>query len=141
MEGQSLQSTLRRGWYWGSQQYRETLLEKFGGKAGEKRNRDAQSNAMLKDHAVKQAEGIVAAANRHLGEEKEWMKSIRRDKRRVAMAWTICRQTNVPHRWIASRLRMRSAANVSQTVRNFEQVEEKQLSKEVREWITANFVD
>ena len=29
-EGQSLQSTLRRGWYFGSQAFRETLLNRLG---------------------------------------------------------------------------------------------------------------
>ncbi len=38
LEGQSLQSTLRRGWYWGSQQFRERMLELLKGRLHTNRN-------------------------------------------------------------------------------------------------------
>ena len=35
-DGQSLQSTLKRGWYWGSEYFKEQLLERFSDFISEK---------------------------------------------------------------------------------------------------------
>ena len=57
-EHQSLQSTLHRGWYWGSEQFREYLLKKVDA-AAIRRNRNYQSAQMGRDHGQAEAEKIV----------------------------------------------------------------------------------
>ena len=141
-DDQSLQSTLRRGWYWGSQTFREQLLDRFGAEAKQKRNRDDHSSPMIREFDEREAETIVKAATKHFGvPEAEWMEDRRGDRRKAAVAWAIFQQTNMPHRWIAERLQMRSPANVSQTVRNFDKIEDKKLPKEISTWKNAYFVD
>lgn len=141
LDGQSLHSTLRRGWYWGSQEFREHLLDAFGSKAQEKKNRDAHSSSLVKDYGEKEAERIVQEATKHFGApESDWLQNRRGDHRKAAVAWAICQRTNVPHRWIANRLQMHSPANVSQTVRNFEKLKENALPKSIRAWKDLYFV-
>src|ERR1700733_6947052 len=55
---QSLQSTLHRGWYWGSEQFQEFLLKKNDA-AAIRRNRNYQSAQMGRDHWQAEAEKIV----------------------------------------------------------------------------------
>jgi hypothetical protein len=57
-ERQSLQSNLHRGWYLGSEQFREYLLKKVDA-AGIRRNRNYQSAQMGRDHGQAEAEKIV----------------------------------------------------------------------------------
>ena len=140
-EGQSLQSTLSRGWYWGSQNFRDQLLEKFGKEAKRKRNRDDKSSPMMREFGEREAEAIIGKAAKHFGAEEEWVEARRGDRRKAAVAWAICQRTNLRHQWIAERLQMRSAANVSQTVRNFERLEKGKLQKEICAWKDAYFVD
>jgi len=96
-EGQSLQSTLRRGWYWGAQNFREQLLERFGREAKTKRNRDDKSSPMMREFGVREAEAIIEEAVKHFGAEEEWKESRRGDKRKAAVAWAICQRTNLRH--------------------------------------------
>ncbi len=131
----NLQSTLRRGWYWGSETFKEKVLEKFGEKFDDSDDRDIQSSSLLKDHGETKAEKIIQAACRHYKlEEKELMKKVYGDKRRSSVAWRIWKESSVGHQWLAERLRLSSRANASNTVRLFEAIPERELSKEVRTW-------
>jgi putative transposase len=111
---QSLQSTLTRGWYWGTEQFKEALLSRANRKAV-KRNRNYQTSQMGRDHAQEEAENLVRKGLKKykLGEEtlEELPGS---DRRKVAIAESVHRHTTVSQGWIAERLRMKSAANVSQ---------------------------
>ena len=57
------------------------------------------------------------------------------DPRKVSLAWAIARSTTVSQRWIANRLTMRSAANVSQQIRRFEAKLESQSDPQTRSWL------
>jgi hypothetical protein len=113
-EDQSLQSTLRRGWYWGSEQFREFLLKKLDGEAI-RRNRNYQSTQMGRDHAQAEAERIVQEGLQRFGLSESDLTSLPgSDPRKVAIAGTIHRNTTTFLGWTAKRLQMKSAANVSQ---------------------------
>ena len=58
-EGQSLQSTLRRGWYFGSQRFREKLLDGLGrdGLEADRKTRKRYTRADLKDMIWKWHDG------------------------------------------------------------------------------------
>jgi putative transposase len=113
-EQQSLQSTLRRGWSWGSEQFREFLLKKAGATAIG-RNRNYQNTQMGRDHALSEAEVLVRQGLQRFKLSETDLKSLPgSDHRKVAIADSIHKRTTTSLGWIAERLRMKSAANVSQ---------------------------
>lgn len=124
-DGQGLQSTLRRGWYWGSQQFREALLERAKQSGVPLRsNPNYRGSALGKDWGRAEAEKWLARGLEHFslanigdGASKE-----RRDHdERVLIAWALATRTEINQRWIADKLGLKSAGNVSQQVRRFRQ--------------------
>jgi REP element-mobilizing transposase RayT len=116
IEGQSLQSTLRRGWYWGSQHFREklaTLLERRT-----RSNRNYRSSPSGRAHDLAVAERILEEGLDAAGLEKSDLPHLKgSDPRKVAIARAIHANVTVPQAWTAEQLHMRSAANVSQQIR------------------------
>jgi hypothetical protein len=113
-EHQSLQSTLHRGWYWGSEQFREYLLKKVDAVAI-RRNRNYQSAQIGRDHGQAEAEKIVQQGLERFGLAETDLESLPgSDPRKVSIAGFIHQSTTTPQGWTAERLRMKSAANVSQ---------------------------
>ena len=105
-------SHLRRGWYWGSQEFAERLLS-----GAEKILKKGSSRAYVRSrermaHGEKEAEkllkeGLAAAGLKGL----EGLPA--NEKRKVAIARVIWSRTTVSQGWIAERLKMKNAANVS----------------------------
>ncbi len=88
-----MQSTLRRGWYWGGQEFRERL-EKLIPKM---KNRNYASSALSRDAGIADATKILSRAARHFGlREAELGRLPRGDLRRAAIGWAIHRQTCTP---------------------------------------------
>jgi putative transposase len=140
IEGQTLQSTLRKGWYWGCESFKEALLDRL---AKEKEGilpvaKDFRSSGQAKDHAIRDAELMITGAVRHFGmaggQRSDFASLPRGDGRRVAVAWALSRKTSLRQSWIAERLSMRSAGNVSEQMRRFALRPEKELPKEIRQW-------
>jgi putative transposase len=116
-EDQSLQSTLRRGRYWGSEQFRAFLLKKLAAEAI-RRNHNYQSTQMGRDHAQAEAERIVRDGLQRFGLSESDLQSLPgSDPRKVAIAGAVHRNTTTLLGWTAKRLQMKSAANVSQQLR------------------------
>ena len=60
------------------------------------------------------------------------------DPRKLALAWLLWKRTTVSQQWLAERLHMRSAANVSQQLRRTdEQALLKHLPKALRQFLKA----
>ena len=81
--------------------------------------------------------GILEQGRERFGWETA--ESMRQPHRRgdlgwVAIAWAVWRATAMPQGWIAERLGLRSAANVSQWLRRFEALEDRALPKEIKKW-------
>tara|TARA_R110000850_G_scaffold141810_1_gene263829 strand:- start:1745 stop:2809 length:1065 start_codon:yes stop_codon:yes gene_type:complete len=134
-EGQSLQSTLRRGWYWGSEHFKEKLLETYGQERIKQNKRGLKGSPAVRDHALKGAEEIIREGCLHFGmEEAEIREGRRGDLKKASLAWAIWKQTSAPQSWIAERLALKSAANVSQTVRRFDRLERVKMGKEEWKW-------
>jgi putative transposase len=131
----SLQSTLARGWYWGSQEFRERILEVYGRVVTGKKNRDYQTSSMLKDHGVLQAEKWIEEACKHYRiSKKELLADMYGDSKKASVAWRICRYTTVSQKWVADHLQMKSSANVSQRVKRFSEIPEKTLPDAIQSW-------
>jgi hypothetical protein len=111
-------SHLRRGWYWGSQAFGEKMLKLAGVILGRDRSRIYRASLERRAHDVAKAEQLLREGLQAAG--LDW-RNLQRlsgsDARKVAIARAIWEQTVLPQTWLAERLRMRSAANVSQQLR------------------------
>lgn len=139
--GQTLQSTLRKGWYWGGEAFKESLLEKLEQLKGGDLPvaKDFRSSDQARDHARRDAEKIIAEAARHFGRgdgDTEDFKALPRgDLRRVAVAWSLCRRTSLKQSWIADRVGLGTGDNVSAQVRKLSARSKKELPPEIRAWM------
>ena len=80
-----------------------------------KRNRNYQTSQMGRDHAQEEAEKLVRIGLKKYKLKEEALEGLPgSDERKVAVAESVHRNTTVSQGWIAERLRMKSAANVSQ---------------------------
>jgi len=139
--GQTLQSTLRKGWYWGGEAFKESLLEKLEQLKGGDLPvaKDFRSSEQARDHALRDGEKIIAEAARQFGWEDgrtEDFKALPRgDLRRVAVAWSLCRRTSLRQSWIADRVGLGTGDNVSAQVRKLSARSKKELPPEIRAWM------
>jgi len=137
IEGQSLQSTLRRGWYWGTEAFKERMLAiaKSGTDTDQDVNRDYRSSPLGKASTEEIANDWLRKGFEHFGIDGEaQLQGLPRAHRtRVAIAWALWRRTSVSQRWIAEKVGYRTAANVSQQVRRFDQAGEQQGQSDVEQ--------
>jgi len=117
-------SHLRRGWYWGTQAFAEALLRRIGQSAAVLTRRAGRRAPEVRSYDLAQAErwlaeGLGAAGLRH--DELAGLPGS--DPRKVALASLLWRATTASQSWIAERLEMASAANVSQQVCRWKRTE------------------
>jgi putative transposase len=114
IEGQSLQSTLRRGWYFGSQAFGERLREVAGNTLESKRANPSYRGKEMKEHGEARAQEILArgleAVDLHADQLSALPKS---DWRKSLIALAIKRETPVKLKWISENLSMGATAGVS----------------------------
>jgi len=123
-EGQGLQSTLRRGWYFGSQAFREKLLDRLGRKDldADRKTRKRYTRADLKDHELLMAGRIVAAGLECMCLESVDLTDLRKnDERKAMIAHILMERTSVPQQWIVDHLAMGSAPYVSRLAKEMAQ--------------------
>lgn len=118
-------SHLRRGWYWGGRSFAERL---HGILATKLTNEKCPKSRAYK-HAPQTRSHDLGAAERYLSEglaaagltAKDLAGLKGSDPRKVVIARLIWKNTTVSQVWIASRLHMSTATNVSQQIRRLEQ--------------------
>lgn len=128
-------SHLRRGWYWGSQEFAEKILEMAGKMVGKGKSRAYARTKERLAHGEKEAEklfkdGLLAAGLL----ERDLEALATNEKRKVAIARIIWRRTTVSQVWIAEKLKMRHAANVSLALHR-DKTEVKALPAALRELV------
>lgn len=111
-------SHLRRGWYWGSQHFEEKLHALLQSHPKAAANRTYSSSTAHKKHDERAAglrlkQGLL----RHGLCAKELEQLPGADPRKVEIARQVWEETAVSQSWIAEKLKMKSAANVSQILR------------------------
>ena len=111
-------SHLRRGWYWGSQAFAESLLGLLGSKSNLPSDRTYRSSLQHRAHDEKSAEDLLKEGlSTHRLSAAKLAALPGADPRKIAIAAHLWARTTASQSWIANRLRMKSAANVSQILR------------------------
>lgn len=119
-EGLSLQSTLRRGWYFGTEDFRERLLEKLGKvkESGSETRRKGYGGEQARDHGAKEAERIVGIAEKLLKlKPGGWERLPKGDWRKGMVAGLVRKRALVDNGWLAVRLDMGARNAVSRTIK------------------------
>ena len=117
-EGQSLQATLKRGWFFGSELFKEKLVKLADKvlKTGAKR-KNTRADESVKQHSAERAEALVLAGMKVCGLDEEALAALPRgEERKVLIALTVKRETTVALDWIAQRLHMGARSTVSREV-------------------------
>ena len=107
-------SHLRRGWYWGRQQFAQWALEFADALIRTGKSRAYQRSRERLAHGTAQAEKLLKEGLVLAGLDKESLTALpANEPRKVELARLLWKRTTVSQAWIAERLGMRSAANVS----------------------------
>ncbi len=138
LPGQGRQSTLERGWYWGNEEFREKLISLC--KTNSASNRNYRSSPIGKEQERRTAEEWIEVGKAHFRLDLP-SEGRQHHRERVAIAWALHRRTNQAQKWIAEKLGLHSAANVSQQVRRFqletdESTKVGTFNKAVSKWIS-----
>lgn len=111
-------SELCKGWYWGSQAFCERIMKLVGERYRKTAARSYKSAPEVREHGEHAAEQLLEHALCALRADEAAIASWPRgDRRKVLLAALLRQRTTVSNHWIAERLKMASAANVSQRVR------------------------
>ena len=115
-DGQSLQSTFQRGWYFGSEAFREKLL-KLLGKEHPDLTKDRQNGlrgGQTRDHGIAEARRIIRVAQREFDlKRSDWAGLKKGDWRKGVVAGAIRRRSLVSNAWVAEQLHMGARNAVS----------------------------
>ena len=125
-EADARASHLRRGWYWGTQAFGEAM-RKLAARVLKKKapqSRAYAKNALVQEHSERQAKAWLRAGLKAAGLKGAELERVKgADVRKVLLADLLWRQTVVSQEWLAEKLRMKSAPNVSQQLRRLDRSE------------------
>ena len=114
-------SHLRRGWYWGRQEFAEKLRRLMGPRLQSAKSRAYLRTPQRVSHGLEEAERLVLEGIKAAGLATKELEGLPGgDPRKVALGKLVRERTVASCGWLAARLKMRSAANVSQTLRRTE---------------------
>ena len=122
-EADARASQLRRGWYWGTQAFGEAMRKVAGAvlKKQAPRSRAYHKDSLVREHGERQAEAWLKAGLRAAGIKAAELERVKgSDARKVLLADLLWRRTVVSQEWLAEKLAMSSAANVSQQLRRLD---------------------
>jgi putative transposase len=126
-------SHLRRGWYWGSQEFAQRVLQLGEAVLKKKRDRGYRASRERRAHGEREAERLLAEGLQAAGLRAEILAELKgSDARKVVIGRVIREKTTVSMGWIAERLAMKSAANASQQLHRTKS-RAKDLPKALRE--------
>ena len=132
-------SHLRRGWYWGSQEFAGKLRELSEKLMNERKrtSRAYRKTPQRRAHSEEQAQRWLAEGLKAAGLVAKDLPRLKgSDPRKLALAEILWKLTTVSQEWIAQKLSMRSAANVSQQLRRFNRVKSQtKLPSEMRTFL------
>jgi hypothetical protein len=111
-------SHLRRGWYWGTQAFREKMLHTFRPAGAKTRSRACARTPERRAHGLQQAEEWLRQGQAAAGLTPADLPAMKGTSPvKVVLAALVWRHTSVPQTWLAEKLHLSSAANASQLLR------------------------
>ena len=117
----ALHSALRRGWFFGSQQFREKLL-KLANKTMTgrlKRKADGYQGEDIRDHGEQRAKRIMEAGLRFFKVSRKQLRAATKsDWRKGVLAEAAQKETTVRLDWISQQLRMGERSSCCRTIRH-----------------------
>lgn len=130
-------SHLRHGWYWGSQAFADRMLQLARKGIATRKNRTYRSAPLFRAHDERQAQRLLDGGLAAAGLSARELDSLPgSDVRKVALANLLLERTVARQSWIADKLAMRSAANVSQQVRRY-RTQRPRLAATFREYLES----
>ena len=117
-DGVGLNTSLERGWCFGSDVFREKMLELLGSKLRAKeggyRAENGFSGQQIRDHGEADARKLIDEALKTIGLEKAELLKLRKlDPKKAMVVRLIRKHTRVKLDWIASELRMGVRSSVT----------------------------
>jgi putative transposase len=110
-------SSLRRGWFFGSERFREELLKMLAKRASRIEKANGYHGPQLSDYAEKRARALIQAALEHFGTDLPTLRRARKgDWRKGLLAAMIQKETTMRLDWIAEQLHMGTRAGVCRLV-------------------------
>jgi putative transposase len=135
LEGQGGQSTLSRGWYWGSQEYKEKLITLSS--KSKYTNKNYRYSPQTKDKSRLAAGDLIARYLKDFKMKKDILLSLKSTHpAKVALMVAVKEQTTSSNGDIATLLNLKSAGNVSQLYRRYKNRELK-VDKETLKWLSS----
>ncbi len=112
-------SHLRRGWYWGTQAFGEAMRKLAGAVVGKQTPKSRNNRGH--PHGEQQAESWLKQGLKAAGLKPVEVGILKgSDARKLLLADLLWRRTTVSQEWLAEKLAMKSAANVSQQLRRLD---------------------
>jgi len=131
-------SNLRRGWYWGSQEFAERVLKLAAPVLCQPRHASGRTGGESKAHDEAEARRLLEEGLRAAGLSRKDLSALKgSDLRKVAIARVIWHNTGVKMSWIAEALAMKSPSNVSQQLRRW-RPQSRSLPKALRRWCSSH---
>ncbi|NNM28755.1 MAG: hypothetical protein HKO57_04495, partial [Akkermansiaceae bacterium] len=124
-DGQSLQSTFRRGWYFGGEEFREKLLGLLGKSEDLSAERQKGFHGeQSRDHGRAEAERIVALAEEYfVVQPEDWITMKKSDWRKGIVGGLIRERALIDNGWLTERLHMGARNAVSRIIRQARELE------------------
>lgn len=117
---------LQRGWYVGSESFRDRLMDRADGLVAG-RKRESYRSEGLRVHDEREAGRLLAESLVRLDLTEKAAASLKQtDPRKQALAWLIKSRTLMSDEWLASRLQMGHRSNISRAVSVFRRSETRQ---------------
>ena len=111
---------IRRGWCFGSGEFRDRMTELLDGVMAGKR-RDSFVGEETARHDMLEAERLLEVGLGNMGLSEADLAGLRKnDPRKRAVAWLVRKQTSVRNEWISKRLHMGNVSKLSSFVKSME---------------------
>ena len=135
-------SHLRRGWYWGTQAFGEAMRKLAGAVVGKHptKSRSYRGSTHVAAHGEQQAEAWLKQGLKAAGLTTAEVGRLKgSDVRKLLLADLLWRRTTVSQEWLAAKLAMKSAANVSQQLRRMDRKKVRaQAPEALREFLAGH---
>lgn len=114
METDEAWKKIRRGWYFGSNEFRDELLEILGKIIGVRGKRESFDGTETRLHDEQEATKLMESALKVLSLKSELLEQMQKSCiEKCCIAWLIRKHTCVPNGWIKQHLHMGKATNFS----------------------------